>query len=293
MGCKKVNKAIINKMIIVQKSEITEYQFYRKIASYQKDEHNKTLLYHIADVEKTHYEFWKSYTKLDVKPNFFRVLYYYLIVVIFGLTFGVRLLERRQIRIKNLYRELNDEIEGIEEILNDEHEHEKMHIDEIDEERLKYIGSIVLGLNDALVEFTGAIAGFTFALANTKLVALAGIIAGISASLSMASSEYLSTKQASSARFAFISALYTGAAYIMAVSLMILPYLLFEQLFLCLGIMIFIVIIIIFIFNYYIAISKQLSFKKRFLEMICISLGVATLSFMIGFLVRYFIGIDI
>jgi VIT1/CCC1 family predicted Fe2+/Mn2+ transporter len=41
----------------------------------------------------------------------------------------------------------------------------------IDEERLHFVGSIVLGLNDALVELTGTIGGFTFALANNRLVA--------------------------------------------------------------------------------------------------------------------------
>jgi len=283
----------INKMMIVQKSEISECTFYHKIASHEKNEHNKQLLEHIAEVEQSHYDFWKVYTKIDIKPNMFRVLFYYLIVVFLGLTFGVRLMEKNQKRIKRYYLELNSEVSGIEDIINDEHEHESMHINEIDEARLKYIGSIVLGLNDALVEFTGAIAGFTFALASSQIVALAGSIAGIAAALSMASSEYLSTKQESTQRFALISALYTGTAYLIAVSLMILPYLIFDQLLVCLGVMIAIVVLIIFIFNYYIAIAKELSFKKRFIEMICISLGVAALSFAIGFFVRIWMGIEV
>ena len=53
---------------------------------------------------------------------------------------------------------------------------------------------MVLGLNDALVELTGALAGFTLAFRNTCLIAMAGFITGIAASLSMAASEYLSTK---------------------------------------------------------------------------------------------------
>ncbi len=288
-----MNESTLSKMLIVQKSEMTEHTFYKKIAIHEKDKHNKNLLKHISEVELGHYQFWEAFTKISVKPNIFRVIFYYIIVILFGLTFGVRLMEKNQRRIKRLYQEINQEIGGIDAIINDEHEHEKMHINEIDEERLKYIGSIVLGLNDALVEFTGAIAGFTFALVNTQLVALAGLIAGIAAALSMASSEYLSTKQESPQRFAFISALYTGTAYIIAVSLMILPYLLFNQLLWCLGLMIMIVVTIILIFNYYIAIAKDLSFKKRFLEMVCISLGIATLSFIIGFLVRQLIGIEV
>ena len=34
----------------------------------------------------------------------------------------------------------------------------------LDEEKLRYTGSIVLGLNDVLVELTGALAGLTLAL---------------------------------------------------------------------------------------------------------------------------------
>ena len=51
------------------------------------------------------------------------------------------------------------------------------------------------------------------------MVALAGLITGIAASLSMASSEYLSTKQDNTASYAFKSAMYTGFAYIFAVIL--------------------------------------------------------------------------
>jgi len=283
----------LKKILIVQKSEISEHLFYKKIAKRQKKDNNKKLLDHIADVELNHYNFWYNISNQHIKPNIIKVYFYYLIVLLFGLTFGVRLMEKKQKKIKLLYLELNQKIEGMEYIINDENEHEKMHIDEIDEERLKYIGSIVLGLNDALVEFTGAIAGFTFALSNTNLIALSGIIAGISASLSMASSEYLSTKQDTNHRFALISAFYTGTAYIIAVILMILPYLLFNNLIISLSTMLIIVIVIIFIFNYYISIAKELSFKKRFSEMIIISLGVATLSFLIGLFVRSVLDVEI
>ena len=64
----------------------------------------------------------------------------------------------------------------------------------IREKQLDYVGSIVLGLNDALVELTGALAGLTLALQNTRLIAIAGLITAIAASFSMAASEYLSNK---------------------------------------------------------------------------------------------------
>jgi VIT1/CCC1 family predicted Fe2+/Mn2+ transporter len=56
--------------------------------------------------------------------------------------------------------------------------------------------------------------------------------------------------------------------------------------------MTFAVLVILF-FNYYISVAKDLNFKKRFWEMFIISMGVAALSFGIGYLIRIFIGIDI
>lgn len=50
----------------------------------------------------------------------------------------------------------------------EEEVHEKSLIALINEERLEYMGSVVLGLNDALVEFTGALAGFTLALKRSQ-----------------------------------------------------------------------------------------------------------------------------
>jgi hypothetical protein len=86
----------------------------------------------------------------------------------------------------------------------------------LDEDRLQYVGSMVLGLNDALVELTGTLAGLSLALQNTKLIALSGLVTGISATLSMMSSEYLSARSDGNPH-PFKSASYTGIMYIAAV----------------------------------------------------------------------------
>jgi VIT1/CCC1 family predicted Fe2+/Mn2+ transporter len=49
---------------------------------------------------------------------------------------------------------------------------------------------------------------------------------------------------------------------------------------------IFFAVIIILVFTFYISVAKNLSFKKRFLRMLLISLGVAVISFFIGFLIN-------
>jgi len=133
----------------------------------------------------------------------------------------------------------------------------------------------------------------TFALQNTKLIAVAGLITGIAASFSMAASEYLSTKSEDENANALASSIYTGIAYIFTVFVLILSYLLFTDYFICLGMtMIFAMLVIIF-FNNYISIVKDFNFKKRFWAMFLISMGVAAFSFGIGYLIRMFIGIEV
>jgi len=163
----------------------------------------------------------------------------------------------------------------------------------LDEEVLKYTGSVVLGLNDALVELTGTLAGLTFAFQNTALIALSGLIVGISASFSMAASEYLSARAGDGDTNPVRSALYTGLAYIFTVIILVLPYLLLDNYLLCLGWTLVNAILIIAFFNFYLAVAKDLDFKKRFLEMAAISIGVAVFSFAVGYLIRQLFGIEI
>jgi VIT1/CCC1 family predicted Fe2+/Mn2+ transporter len=163
----------------------------------------------------------------------------------------------------------------------------------LDEERLRYAGSVVLGLNDALVELTGALAGLTLALQNVKLIALSGLITGIAASLSMAASEYLSTRSEETDKHPVRAAIYTGIAYILTVTLLVLPYLLIQNYIVDLIITLTIAVLIIAGFNYYISVAKDEPFRARFLEMAGLSLGVATFSFIIGFFIRQWLGVEV
>jgi len=276
-----------------QKSEITEYHIYTRLSKVIKDSENAKTLAQIGNEEKGHYEIWKHYTNEDVKPNMFKVKWYYFISRIFGITFGIKLMEGGENKAQKNYDKMLANIPEAKKIMDEEHVHENALIEMIDEERLQYAGSIVLGLNDALVELTGALAGLSLALQNTKLIAMAGLITGIAASFSMAASDYLSKKADNIQKNPLRSATYTGTAYVITVTLLILPYLLFTNYLICLGITLCIAILIIFGFNYYISVAKDLNFKHRFFEMAIISLGVSALTFAIGFLVKKALGVDI
>jgi len=156
----------------------------------------------------------------------------------------------------------------------------------------KYLGSVVLGVNDGLVELTGALAGLTLALRETKLIAMVGLITGIAASMSMAASEYLSTEAEDSGRKPKKAAVYTGLAYILVVIILISPYLILEDVFSALALTVVCAIIIIAIISRKTSRINKVPYKSRFIEMIFISMGIAAISFGIGYGIRILFGID-
>jgi VIT1/CCC1 family predicted Fe2+/Mn2+ transporter len=289
----KISESDKKQFLVFQRNEITEYHIYQRLAEVTKDPSNRKVLLQIAEDELRHYNQWKTATQCDAEPDRFKIWKYVLITRLFGLTFGVKLMEAGESTAQENYSEYEAAFAPARQIATEENDHEQQLIGMLDEERLQYTGSIVLGLNDALVELTGALAGFTLALQNTRLIAMTGAITGIAAALSMATSEYLSTKAEETEKRAGKASVYTGAAYIFTVLVLITPYLIFQNYFVCLAITLILGIVIIASFNYYISIAKDLNFRKRFLEMTGLSLGVAAVSFFIGFLLRKFTGIEI
>jgi VIT1/CCC1 family predicted Fe2+/Mn2+ transporter len=275
-----------------QKNELTEYFIYMKLAEKCSDVKNAEVLRNIADQELIHSNFWKSKTGECIKPDKGRIARTVFLARILGLTFVLKLMEKKEGTGSRLYKELASVYPEAANLAGEEQNHEAEILRMLDEERLEFVGSIVLGLNDALVELTGALAGFTLALGNTRLISLAGLITGISASLSMAASDYLSSKAEGDAN-ARKSAVYTGISYVITVMLLILPFLLLSDKFIALGITLTTAVLIIFFFNYYISVAKELNFVHRFLEMTLISLGVAAFSFGIGFLLKAALGVDV
>ncbi len=283
---KDIDKKTRDLVISFQKNEITEHIIYEKLSERTKDRKNSEVLKQISAEELDHYKFWRGFTNEDVKPNRVKIWFYLFVSRFLGLTFGIKLMEQGELGAEIAYGEISDKIPRALDIAKAEDEHERGLMAMIDEEHLRYIGSIVLGLSDALVELTGALSGFTLALRDTKLIAVVGLVTGISASLSMAASEYLATKSEEEEKHPVKAALYTGAAYVATVIVLILPFFIFSNPYICLAVTITNAIIVILIFTYYVSVAKDLPFKKRFLEMVAICLGVAGVSFIIGHIVR-------
>ena len=274
-----------------QKNEITEHFVYQKLAS-KTSGPNKAVLERISQDELKHYNEWKKITGKEVKPCKLKIFFYTFLAKIFGLTFAIKLMEDGEESAEKNYEEvITRHYPQLRFILQDERNHEKALVALIKEEQLEFIGSMILGLNDALVEITGALAGLTLALKNTSLIAIVGLITGISASLSMAASEYLS-QVSEKARYPVKAAFYTGMVYLLTVILLVLPFFLIKNPLIALALTLLVGALIVSVFSFFVAVVQDRSFKKMFLQMVTISFGVAAISFGIGYLVRVFFNIS-
>ena len=288
-----LDQATKKRLLSAQRAEITEHFIYEKLSQSTKDPHNKGILKRISSDELEHHNVWKEYTGEDVKPDRLKIWMYYLISRILGLTFGIKLMERGEEQAQETYQEISKVVPAAKDIAREEDEHEKQLIGLIDEERLKYTGDIVRGMNVALVELTGVLAGLTLAIPNTRLILTVGLITGIAMTLSLASTEYLATRTGEGIRSPFKAVVYAGLANIFTVLFLVFPYFIFTNIYFSLGLMLLNAIIIIFLFSFYISVAKDISFWKRFPEMVLISLGVAALAFGIGLLARIFLHVEI
>jgi VIT1/CCC1 family predicted Fe2+/Mn2+ transporter len=289
-----MDKHLYKSLLKAQADEITEHHIYIRLAAREKESANREVLQGIAADEKCHYEIWKKHTGKDVKPSMLLLRFYVILARLLGLIFAVKLMEKGEHLAQRNYERIGASIPEALQIMREEKKHEAELLRMLDEERLRYVGSIVLGLNDALVELTGVLAGLTLALQNSRLIAMTGLITGIAASLSMSASEYLSTRtEGDYTKHPAKAALYTGAAYVLTVALLITPFIVLHNPFLSLGLSLGFALLVILIFMFYVSVAKELPFAKRFFEMAGLSLTVAAVSFAIGYFVKSLFNVEI
>ncbi len=286
-----MDTAMRSRIRLAAKNEITEYHIYRRIASRTKHAGNRVILEKIAAQEKGHHAYWSELLGETVEPARGKVRWYTFLASVLGLSFTLRLMERGEGLAQEAYAEIGKEDSGAQAIMEDEQKHEQELLGMIDEKFLQYVSSFVLGLNDALVELTGALAGLTLALADTQLIAMVGLITGIAAAMSMAAAEYLSTQE-EEGKNALQAGVMTGISYLVTVIFLILPYFFVANPFVALGSTLLVAILIVFLFTFYTSVAKGTSFRRRFLQMALISLSVAVVNFGIGFAVRQAFGVE-
>lgn len=276
-------------------NELTESEIYRRLAVMQKDDGNRKILERIAADESAHAQIISEILGEKGAPRGWMVARVVLNARVFGLTFALKLMEKGENNASKVYQGVTGEYPQLARIAEDEERHEAELIGMLNDERLNNMGSIVLGLNDALVELTGALAGFTFALSDPVKIAKTGLITGLAAAMSMAASAFLSARADSHANkegdeetssSAGTAALYTGIAYVMTVFVLIAPYLVFSNVTCALVSMLLSALGIIAFFNFYLSVARDMSFKRGFSEMAAISTAVALISYAIGYLLK-------
>jgi len=283
-------------LLSLQRMEATEGEIYRRLAKKQKNPSNQKILEQIAEEEGRHEAVLAKATGQTVKPMMWKVWLHSQMAWIFGLTFAVKMLERVERDASTEYRKL-----GYDDLADEEDSHEQRLIGLLEEGRLNYIGSVVLGMSDALIELTGALAGLTFAFGDLKLVALAGLVTGIAAAFSMGASEYLSTRSEKKDANPLTAAMFTWIAYLLTVFLLVAPYLLIspdtppvyglEPHVLALVCTLIIGIVVIASFNFYVSVVEEVSFLHRFSEMAGLLFVVSLISFGIGIVLSNWMGI--
>lgn len=286
------------RLLKLQRMEATEAEVYRRLARMQKDGVNRSILEGISLEEERHEAVIAGMTGEKVLPDMRKVRRQIMLARLFGFTFSVKMMESTEHDAAAEYREL-----GLDDIADEEEAHEENMIGMLDEERLRYSGSVVLGMSDALVELTGALAGLTFALQSLNLVALAGLVTGISAAFSMGASEYLSSRAEKKSESAVKAAFFTWISYLITVLMLVSPYFLFSsgspdfqglephiQALICTFI---IGLLIVAVFNFYVSVVEGVSFRSRFIEMAAILGVVSLISYGIGIALRGMLGVEV
>lgn len=289
-----LEKINLRKALTQQQNEINDYTIYKTLATYQNDENNRTIFVKIAKEEKLHYDFWLKITNQEIKAQKLIVWWFILLVKVFGTSFALKSLEKREAGAEEFYKELFEVYPESKKIYKQEVEHEFELISMLNDKKLLYAGAIVLGMNDALVELTGTLSGIALAFDKSLVVGVTGLIMGIAASLSMAGSAYFEAKENPSEIIKPITySLYTGISYIITTAILVVPFFIFETMTYSLIMMFICAFLAIISYNFYISVAKDLNFTTRVLQMSAITFGVAIISFLIGYMVKYYFGIEI
>ena len=285
--------ALRKKLLKYQKNEITEHLVYLNLAKQAKG-NNAVILKKIADDELRHYHQFREYTGQDVRPDKIKVFFYSFITVMLGLTFTLKMMENGEEAAEESYETVEDSYPQIQKIIIDEVNHEHLLLAEVDDERLNYLGSIALALNNSAQEFTGIAVGLTFALQNAKATGSTTLVSGLAATLAMMASEYLSqkTEKHDDAKGnPMKAALYAGGVYLGMVLMIVTPYFIFQSHIHAMLVTVAAVFMVMVIFSFFMSVVKDLKFGKVLAEGLAITVVVVIASYVIGILASKYLGL--
>jgi len=274
-------------------NELTEHVVYGRLAQMEKNPENREALERLSAQEKTHYEFWKSLLPeaegAKIRARWYTVWGLSFLRITLGVTFMTKFLETHESDAVEKYQNIAKAIPEshrarFAQVIEDEKSHEKALIGQLKEKRVAYMGFIVLGLADAIVEITGVHAGFLGVTGSTLIAGVAGIIVGFSAAISMGSASYLQAKQ-NTEQSAVLSGFLTWASYFCSVVLLALPYFLIHVMIPAFITSTSVGILLVAGFTFYGAVVFDRTFWREFGETVGLMLGTALATFLLGTIV--------
>lgn len=268
--------------------ELFNAHFYEWLSGWVKERSLKAVLGKFARQEKAHYDFWRQWVEGPIRYKRWRLYWYRFLAWLLGPTFVLRLLEKNEHQTIAEYRRILPTLPQsaqaqLNALIEEEENHEAEFLAALNqyEPRIKYIGFIVLGLSDAIIEVTGVHAGFLGVSHRPLTAGIAGLIVGFAASISMASAAYLQAKQNTEVS-APLSAAYTGISYILAVILLALPYFLLGSMGLAFWSSVGLAMLLILGFVYYSSVLFERNFRAEALESLIVLGLTALLSYGFG-----------
>ena len=283
---------------------------YSHLAKEEDHPKHKRFLNKLTAEEKKHEELLREILKDEgVKPRrshflWLKLAFYRFISAIFGVPFGIAVIEREEDQTIKEYIAALSQIkekrstDKLKTIIKDEEAGEQELQDNLNDysEHFDYIKSIVFGLNDGLVEILAVVAGLAVVATSPFVVVIGGIIVGISGTLSMAGGAYLSSKSynlveeekkgTSTTNSPFKDAAYTGIFYFLGSLSSVVPFAAGLSGFAGILTAIIIVSIVLILGSAVIGIVSKTSIKRRSLEMLTISLGAAFVTIILGIILR-------
>ncbi|MCL2110284.1 VIT1/CCC1 family protein [Microgenomates group bacterium] len=269
----------------MEQEEINEYGVYVALAGEIGDPHNAGVLIKMAELEKEHAEFWAERTGVMLEPQKWRVRLMVMLAKVLGLMFVLKLMERTMGVAQEKYQLLMKKVPEVVRVSADFTKHEMELLEILNEERLHFMGAIVMGLDSAFVGLIGMLAGLTLAMNDTSLISLAGLIAGISIALEAGVGEYVSKRTEDDAQ-ALKAGLWTLGASAGTVMVLIAPFLLIKVGMLALLWTVVLAVGMMAVVNFYLAVVKNTKFGGRFREMAMVTFGVMVVSGVLGLILR-------
>ncbi len=264
---------------------------YLQLAKSEKNQELREHFTKLATLDGEHSKVWSSLSgERQIKFSNIKVAFYLSIRYLFGSVFAVKLLERGEHKNILEYREklnrdsnLVKQKSALKEVINDEFDNEPKVVEIIKKGTSNYIAPVVLGLNDALVELIGVIAGLVSAISNNLFIGFSGLVVGIASALSMAASYYLSSDFSEGNRLKSIKGgLYTGASYLLTSLLLVAPFFLSNNRFVALTFSLSFAVSATCLVAFYSAVINDQPFRRNLAKLLILGMGAAILVYFIS-----------